>query len=141
MVLHYLPERPVTPTPGDAGAVGGPRAGFGVGKAVGNSVVRHRVPRRLRAGVLGANDGIVSTAAVVVGVAGATGETGPVLIAGLAALVGGAISMALGEYVSVSSARDSERSQLDQERRELAELVGQRHVGVDAVQVVQVDPV
>ena len=49
MVLHYLPERPVTPTPGDAGTVGGPRAGFVVGKAVGNSVVRHRVTRRLRA--------------------------------------------------------------------------------------------
>ena len=48
MVLHYLPERPVTPTPGDAGTVGGPRAGFVVGKAVGNSVVRHRVTRRLR---------------------------------------------------------------------------------------------
>ena len=52
MVLHYLPERPVTPTPGDAGATGGPRAGFVVGKAVGNSVVRHRVTRRLRAVVL-----------------------------------------------------------------------------------------
>ena len=52
MVLHYLPERPVTPTPGDPGTVGGPRAGFVVGKAVGNSVVRHRVTRRLRAVVL-----------------------------------------------------------------------------------------
>ena len=59
----------------------------------------------LRAGVLGANDGIVSTAAVVVGVAGATSEVMPVLLAGSAALVGGAISMALGEYVSVSSQR------------------------------------
>src|SRR3712207_4168877 len=49
MVLHYLPERPVTPTSGDAGAIGGPRAGFVVGRAVGNSVVRHRVTRRLRA--------------------------------------------------------------------------------------------
>ncbi len=49
MVLHYLPERPVTPTPGDAGTDGGPRAGFVVGKTVGNSVVRHRVTRRLRA--------------------------------------------------------------------------------------------
>lgn len=86
----------------------------------------------LRAGVLGANDGIVSTAAVVVGVAGATTQTGPVLIAGLAALVGGAISMALGEYVSVSSQRDSEHALIQKERREiaddpeaeLAELVG-----------------
>ncbi|MFS0795217.1 VIT family protein [Microbacterium sp. 1P10AE] len=75
----------------------------------------------LRAGVLGANDGIVSTAAVVVGVAGATSEVGPVLIAGLAALVGGAISMALGEYVSVSSQRDSEHALIQKESRELAD--------------------
>lgn len=75
----------------------------------------------LRAGVLGANDGIVSTAAVVVGVAGATSEVGPVLVAGLAALVGGAVSMALGEYVSVSSQRDSEQALIQKERRELAE--------------------
>ncbi len=75
----------------------------------------------LRAGVLGANDGIVSTAAVVVGVAGATSDTTPVLIAGLAALVGGAISMALGEYVSVSSQRDSEHALIQKERRELAD--------------------
>jgi len=75
----------------------------------------------LRAGVLGANDGIVSTAAVVVGVAGATTESGPVLIAGLAALVGGAVSMALGEYVSVSSQRDSEHALIQKERRELAD--------------------
>ncbi len=75
----------------------------------------------LRAGVLGANDGIVSTAAVVVGVAGATSEVMPVLLAGTAALVGGAISMALGEYVSVSSQRDSERALIEKERRELAD--------------------
>lgn len=75
----------------------------------------------LRAGVLGANDGIVSTAAVVVGVAGATSEVAPVFVAGLAALVGGAISMALGEYVSVSSQRDSEHALIQKERRELAE--------------------
>lgn len=75
----------------------------------------------LRAGVLGANDGIVSTAAVVVGVAGATSDTGPVLIAGLAALVGGAVSMALGEYVSVSSQRDSEHALIQKEKRELAD--------------------
>ncbi|WP_322411692.1 VIT family protein [Microbacterium invictum] len=74
----------------------------------------------LRAGVLGANDGIVSTAAVVVGVAGATAEVGPVLLAGAAALVGGAVSMALGEYVSVSSQRDSEHALIEKERRELA---------------------
>ena len=64
----------------------------------------------LRAGVLGANDGIVSVAAIVVGVAGATTHSGTVLVAGLAALIGGAVSMALGEYVSVSSQRDSERA-------------------------------
>jgi VIT1/CCC1 family predicted Fe2+/Mn2+ transporter len=64
----------------------------------------------LRAGVLGANDGIVSVAAIVVGVAGATRNGGPILIAGLAALIGGAVSMALGEYVSVSSQRDSQRA-------------------------------
>ncbi|KZE89905.1 VIT1/CCC1 transporter family protein [Microbacterium sp. TNHR37B] len=75
----------------------------------------------LRAGVLGANDGIVSTAAVVVGVAGATSEVMPVLLAGSAALVGGAISMALGEYVSVSSQRDTERALIEKERRELAD--------------------
>ncbi|WP_448390263.1 VIT1/CCC1 transporter family protein [Microbacterium aurum] len=75
----------------------------------------------LRAGVLGANDGIVSTAAVVVGVASATSDVLPVLLAGSAALVGGAISMALGEYVSVSSQRDTERALIEKERRELAE--------------------
>lgn len=64
----------------------------------------------LRAGVLGANDGIVSVAAVVVGVAGATTGNDAILMAGIAALVGGAISMALGEYVSVSSQSDSQKS-------------------------------
>ena len=66
MVLHYLPERPVTPTPGDAGTVGGPRAGFVVGKTVGNSVVRHRVTRRLRAVVLDQLDRLPPTADLVV---------------------------------------------------------------------------
>lgn len=75
----------------------------------------------LRAGVLGANDGIVSVASIVVGVAGATSHTGPVLAAGAAGLVGGAISMALGEYVSVSSQSDSQRALIEKERRELAE--------------------
>jgi VIT1/CCC1 family predicted Fe2+/Mn2+ transporter len=73
----------------------------------------------LRAGVLGANDGIVSTAGLVVGVAGATTQRGPILTAGLAGLVAGAVSMALGEYVSVSSQRDTERALLEKERREL----------------------
>ncbi|RLV54667.1 VIT family protein [Aeromicrobium phragmitis] len=73
----------------------------------------------LRAGVLGANDGIVSVAAVVVGVASATDTTSAILTAGVAALVGGAISMALGEYVSVSSQRDTERALIAKERGEL----------------------
>ena len=75
----------------------------------------------LRAGVLGANDGIVSTAGLVVGVAGASAPRGAIFTAGLAGLVAGAVSMALGEYISVSSQRDSERSQLDLEARELRE--------------------
>ncbi|SKA95554.1 Predicted Fe2+/Mn2+ transporter, VIT1/CCC1 family [Agreia bicolorata] len=76
----------------------------------------------LRAGVLGANDGIVSVASIVVGVAGATSDSGPILTAGIAGLVGGAISMALGEYVSVSSQSDSERALIAKERKELEEM-------------------
>lgn len=76
----------------------------------------------LRAGVLGANDGIVSVAAVVVGVAGATGELAPILVAGAAAVIGGAISMGLGEYVSVSSQRDTQRTLIAKERAELEQL-------------------
>src|ERR1017187_10487552 len=76
---------------------------------------------RLRAAVLGANDGIVSVAGIVVGVAGATSARGPIFTAPLAGLVAGAVSMALGEYVSVSSQRDSELAQLTQEKRELAD--------------------
>lgn len=71
---------------------------------------------RLRAAVLGANDGIVSTAAVVVGVAGATSSSREIITAGVAALVGGAVSMALGEYVSVSSQRDAEEAAIGTER-------------------------
>lgn len=76
----------------------------------------------LRAGVLGANDGIVSTAGLVVGVAGATSDRGAIFTAGLAGLVAGAVSMGLGEYISVSSQRDSERAQLAQEAQELRDL-------------------
>ncbi|MDQ0096263.1 MULTISPECIES: VIT1/CCC1 transporter family protein [Micrococcaceae] len=76
----------------------------------------------LRAGVLGANDGIVSVAAVVVGVAGATTANGPILAAGAAAAIGGAISMALGEYVSVSSSADSQKALIEKERLELAQM-------------------
>jgi VIT1/CCC1 family predicted Fe2+/Mn2+ transporter len=86
----------------------------------------------LRAGVLGANDGIVSVAALVVGVAAATPNASAILIAGVASLLAGAISMALGEYVSVSSQRDTERALIAKERwelehmpeQELAELAG-----------------
>ena len=76
----------------------------------------------LRAGVLGANDGIVSVAAIAVGVAGATPQLGPILAASVAGLVGGAVSMALGEYVSVSSQRDSERALIAKEEAELATM-------------------
>ncbi|GEP33356.1 membrane protein [Nocardioides szechwanensis] len=75
----------------------------------------------LRAGVLGANDGIVSTAGLVVGVAGATSDREAIMIAGIAGLVAGAVSMAAGEYVSVSTQRDSEKALLAKERRELDE--------------------
>jgi len=75
----------------------------------------------LRAGVLGANDGIVSVAGLVVGVAGATTQRGPLFTAGIAGLVAGTVSMALGEYVSVSSQRDSEQALLAMEQRELQE--------------------
>jgi VIT1/CCC1 family predicted Fe2+/Mn2+ transporter len=75
----------------------------------------------LRAAVLGANDGVVSTAGLVVGVAGATSSATAIVTAGLAGLFAGALAMASGEYVSVSSQRDSERALLARERRELAE--------------------
>jgi vacuolar iron transporter family protein len=75
----------------------------------------------LRAGVLGANDGIVSTAGLVIGVAAATTERGAVLTAGLAGLAAGAMSMAVGEYVSVSTQRDSEKALIAKEIRELDE--------------------
>lgn len=76
----------------------------------------------LRAGVLGANDGIVSTAGLVVGVAAATTDESTILTAGVAGLAAGAVSMALGEYVSVSTQRDTERAALHTERRELAAM-------------------
>ncbi|MFE2067480.1 VIT family protein [Streptomyces sp. NPDC059467] len=75
----------------------------------------------LRAAVLGANDGIVSTAGIVVGVAGATGDRNALLTAGLAGLLAGSMSMAAGEYVSVSTQRDSELAALALEKRELKE--------------------
>lgn len=75
----------------------------------------------LRASVLGANDGIVSIAGLVMGVAGATSSTNAILTAGMAGIIAGAISMAAGEYVSVSSSRDTERALLNKERFELKE--------------------
>jgi VIT1/CCC1 family predicted Fe2+/Mn2+ transporter len=98
-------------------------AGLGVGTHENEPHVQGLFGRLnwLRAGVLGANDGIVSVAGLVVGVAAATVQHGPILTAGLAGLAAGAVSMALGEYVSVSSQRDAERALLSKERRELAE--------------------
>ena len=83
---------------------------------------QHRTERIgwLRAAVLGANDGIVSTASLVLGVATAEASRSAVLVAGVAGLVAGAMSMAAGEYVSVSSQSDTERADLERERRELA---------------------
>ncbi len=83
---------------------------------------RHRTDRIgwLRAAVLGANDGIVSTASLVLGVAAAHATGHDILVAGVAGLVAGAMSMAAGEYVSVSSQADTERADLARERRELA---------------------
>ena len=82
---------------------------------------QHRTNRIgwLRASVLGANDGILSTASLVVGVAAAHASRSSVLVAGVAGLVAGAMSMAAGEYVSVSSQADTERADLAREREEL----------------------
>ena len=74
---------------------------------------------KLRAAVLGANDGVVSTASLIFGVAGATNDGKAILIAGLAGLFAGAFSMGIGEYVSVSTQRDTERAYIEKERQEL----------------------
>jgi vacuolar iron transporter family protein len=74
----------------------------------------------LRASVLGANDGLISTSSLILGVASAQGTSGAILIAGVAGLVAGALSMAAGEYVSVSSQADTEHADLERERQELA---------------------
>jgi VIT1/CCC1 family predicted Fe2+/Mn2+ transporter len=74
----------------------------------------------LRAAVLGANDGIISVASLIIGVAAATPEAGPVLVAGVAALMAGAMSMAAGEYISVSSQADSEKADIAREKEALA---------------------
>lgn len=89
----------------------------------------------LRAAVLGANDGIVSTASLVLGVAAAGASSKNILIAGVAGLVAGAMSMAAGEYVSVSSQADTERADLDRERKELAAHPKQEHREMTAIYV------
>jgi VIT1/CCC1 family predicted Fe2+/Mn2+ transporter len=94
----------------------------GEGNVRGLHPEKHRTDRIcwLRAAVLGANDGIVSTASLVVGVAAANAASGEILVAGVAGLVAGAMSTAAGEYGSVSSQSDTERADLERERRELA---------------------
>jgi len=81
----------------------------------------------LRAGVLGANDGIISTAGLVIGVAAATTDAAEIATAGFAGLVAGAVSMALGEYISVSTQRDTERALIDKERHELEAMPATEH--------------
>jgi VIT1/CCC1 family predicted Fe2+/Mn2+ transporter len=97
----------------------------------------HRTDRIgwLRAAVLGANDGIVSTASLIVGVAAAGSSRGSILIAGIAGLVAGAMSMAAGEYVSVSSQSDTEQADLERERQELATDSEREHAELAAIYV------
>jgi vacuolar iron transporter family protein len=98
---------------------------------------RHRTHRTgwLRAAVLGANDGIVSTASLVLGVAAAGASTEAILVAGVAGLVAGAMSMAAGEYVSVSSQADTESADLARESKELAANPEQEHAELTAIYV------
>jgi VIT1/CCC1 family predicted Fe2+/Mn2+ transporter len=101
------------------------------------NIETHRTHRIgwLRAAVLGANDGIVSTASLIVGVAAAEASRNNVLIAGLAGLVAGAMSMAAGEYVSVSSQSDTENADLEREREELATDLTFEHAELAAIYV------
>jgi len=98
---------------------------------------RHKTHRIgwLRAAVLGANDGIVSTASLVLGVAAAGASSQTLLVAGVAGLVAGSMSMAAGEYVSVSSQADTERSDLNRERKELADDPKHEHAELAAIYV------
>jgi len=100
-------------------------------------VERHRTQRIgwLRAAVLGANDGIVSTASLVLGVAAAGADAKGILVAGVAGLVAGAMSMAAGEYVSVSSQADTESADLARERKELAADPEHEHAELTAIYV------
>ena len=95
----------------------------------------HRVHRTgwLRAAVLGANDGIVSTASLVLGVAASGASKEAILVAGVAGLVAGAMSMAAGEYVSVSSQADTERADLHRERAELEDNPEHEHAELAAI--------
>ena len=107
-------------------------------------IERHRTHRIgwLRAAVLGANDGIVSTASLILGVAAAGASSKSILIAGVAGLVAGAMSMAAGEYVSVSSQSDTENADLDRERKELANDPVHEHEEMAAIYVGRgLDPV
>lgn len=98
---------------------------------------RHRTHRTgwLRAAVLGANDGIVSTASLVLGVAATGAGTKAILVAGVASLVAGAMSMAAGEYVSVSSQADTENADMAREKKELAEDPKQEHAELTAIYI------
>ena len=100
-------------------------------------IERHRTHRVgwLRAAVLGANDGIVSTASLILGVAAAGANSQTILVAGVAGLVAGAMSMAAGEYVSVSSQADTEGADLDRERKELAEDPEHEHAELTDIYV------
>ncbi|MBK7748631.1 MAG: hypothetical protein QG625_775 [Cyanobacteriota bacterium erpe_2018_sw_39hr_WHONDRS-SW48-000098_B_bin.30] len=89
----------------------------------------------LRAAVLGANDGIVSTASLVLGVAASGADHAAILVAGIAGLVAGAMSMATGEYVSVSSQKDTEKAAINKERRELEEDYTSEHAELAAIYV------
>lgn len=98
---------------------------------------RHRSRRIgwLRAAVLGANDGILSTASLIVGVAAAESSHAAILTAGVAGLVAGSMSMAAGEFVSVSSQRDTERADISRERMELATNIESEHVELASIYV------
>lgn len=100
-------------------------------------IERHKTHRIgwLRASVLGANDGIVSTASLILGVAAAGASAQGILVAGVAGLVAGAMSMAAGEYVSVSSQSDTERADLERERGELAANPEHEHAELTAIYV------
>jgi len=100
-------------------------------------IERHKTHRIgwLRAAVLGANDGIVSTASLVLGVAAAGASSNNILIAGVAGLVAGATSMAAGEYVSVSSQSDTENADLERERRELADEPEHEHAEMTEIYI------